>query len=135
MRTVRACRRWHGPCCYRTPRLLVQLGLAQMPEFAGKVVGVVDGDTLTILHNGIGERIRLNGIDCPEKGQAFRKRAKQATSDLAFRKTVTVQTYGKDKYERTIGDVILPDDRNLNQSLSTRFVLVVSEVCTGQPHA
>jgi micrococcal nuclease len=86
-------------------------------EFIGPVVGVIDGDTITVLHNRISERIRLHGIDCPEKGQAFSKRAKRVTSDLAFGKTVTVQTYGKDKYERTIGDVILPDDRNLNQEL------------------
>ncbi len=40
-------------------------------DFTGKVVGVADGDTITVLHNGIGERIRLHGIDCPEKRQAF----------------------------------------------------------------
>ncbi len=39
-------------------------------EFLGKVVGVSDGDTITVLHNGKGERIRLHGIDCPEKRQA-----------------------------------------------------------------
>ncbi len=39
-------------------------------EFAGRVVGVSDGDTITVLHNGKGERIRLHGIDCPEKRQA-----------------------------------------------------------------
>ena len=39
-------------------------------DFTGRVVGVSDGDTLTVLHNGKGERIRLHGIDCPEKRQA-----------------------------------------------------------------
>ncbi len=39
-------------------------------EFTGRVVGVTDGDTITVLHNGKGERIRLHGIDCPEKRQA-----------------------------------------------------------------
>ncbi len=39
-------------------------------DFTGRVVGVRDGDTVTVLHNGKGERIRLHGIDCPEKRQA-----------------------------------------------------------------
>ena len=43
-------------------------------SFTGKVVGVIDGDTIDVLHNGQSERIRLNGIDCPEKGQAFGKK-------------------------------------------------------------
>jgi endonuclease YncB( thermonuclease family) len=47
-------------------------------EFTGPVVSVLDGDTLEVLHNHHPERIRLSGIDCPEKGQAFGKRAKQA---------------------------------------------------------
>ena len=72
------------------------LGLAA--EFTGKVVGVTDGDTIEVLHNGRAERIRLNGIDCPEKGQAYGKRAKQATSELVFGKEVKLQTYGKDQY-------------------------------------
>jgi len=61
--------------------------------------------------------MRLNGIDCPEKSQAFGNRAKQATSALAFGKTVTLKTYGMDKYGRTIADVILPDGRNLIHEL------------------
>ncbi len=40
-------------------------------DFTGGVVGVSDGDTITVLHNGKGERIRLHGIDCPEKRQAI----------------------------------------------------------------
>ena len=49
-------------------------------DFTGRVIGVTDGDTITVLHNGKGERIRLHGIDCPEKRQAFGKRAKQFTA-------------------------------------------------------
>jgi endonuclease YncB( thermonuclease family) len=45
------------------------------------------------------------------------QRAKHAASDLAFGKDVTLQTHGKDKYGRTVGDVILPDGMNLNQEL------------------
>src|SRR2546428_6183225 len=86
-------------------------------HFTGKVVGVSDGDTISVMHNGRAEKIRLNGIDCPEKGQAFGHRAKQFTSRLAFGKEVSVQVKGKDRYGRTIGDVILPDGRNLNREI------------------
>ncbi len=81
------------------------------------MVGVTDGDTITVMHNGVGERIRLNGIDCPEKRQAFGNRAKQFASALVFRKTVTVQDHGRDRYGRTIGEVILPDRRKVNWEL------------------
>jgi micrococcal nuclease len=62
-------------------------------------------------------RIRLSGIDCPEKGQAYGKHAKHAASDLVFGKEITIQTHGHDKYKRTLGDLILPDGMNLNQEL------------------
>ena len=81
-------------------------------NFCGKVVSVLAGDTIEVFHNNHPERIRLNGIDCPEKGQAFGTRAKQATSELSFGKEVAIQTHGKDKYGRTIADVILPDGTN-----------------------
>ncbi len=73
------------------------------------MVGVSDGDTITVLHKGKPERIRLNGIDCPEKRQAFSRRAKQFTSNLVFAKTVTVQALDQDRYGRTVGVVLLPD--------------------------
>lgn len=86
-------------------------------EFSGSVVSVLDGDTIEVLHDNRAERIRLSGIDCPEKGQAFGKRAKHAASELAYGKDVTIQTHGHDKYARTIGDVILPDGTNVNHTL------------------
>ncbi len=86
-------------------------------DFTGRVVGVSDGDTITVLHNGKGERIRLHGIDCPEKRQAFGNRAKQFTSTLVFGKTVTVQALDQDRYGRTVGVVLLPDGRSLNHEL------------------
>jgi endonuclease YncB( thermonuclease family) len=63
------------------------------------------------------ERIRLWGIDCPESRQAFGARATQFTGDLAFGKEVSVQVKDVDRYGRTVGVVILPDGRNLNQEL------------------
>jgi endonuclease YncB( thermonuclease family) len=81
------------------------------------VVGVTDGDTITVLHNGRREALRLHGIDAPEKGQAFGERAKQFTSGLLFGRTVVVRVRGRDRYGRTIGDVLLLDGRNLNQEV------------------
>jgi micrococcal nuclease len=86
-------------------------------DFSGPVVGVMDGDTIEVLHNNKAERIRLSGIDCPEKGQAYGKKAKQAASELVFGKEVTLQTHGHDKYGRTIADVVLPDGTNVNHTL------------------
>jgi hypothetical protein len=69
------------------------------------------------LHNHQADRIRLNGIDCPEKGQAYGNRAKQATSALVFGKAVALQTHGKDKDKRTLADVLLPDGTHVNHML------------------
>ena len=78
------------------------LAWSQDAAWPGKVVGVSDGDTITVLHQGKGEKIRLYGIDCPEKKQAFGKRAKQFTSDTVFGKTVEVRPVAIDRYGRTI---------------------------------
>ena len=86
-------------------------------DFSGSVVSILDGDTIEVLHNQHPERIRLSGIDCPEKGQAYGQRAKHATSALVFGKEVTLQTYGKDKYRRTLADVLLHDGTNVNHAL------------------
>lgn len=86
-------------------------------ESSHRVVGVIDGDTIEVLHNQHPQRIRLHGIDCPEKVQAFGNKAKQAASALMFGKDVTLQTYGKDRYGRTIADVLLADGTNVNQEL------------------
>jgi endonuclease YncB( thermonuclease family) len=86
-------------------------------ENQGEVIRIMDGDTIEGLHNSKAERIRLSGIDCPEKGQAFGKRVKQATSALVFGKDVNLQTHGQDKYKRTLADVILPDGTNVNHEL------------------
>ena len=97
--------------------LLCWLPVALGADFSGPVVRILDGDTIEVLHNQHPERIRLSGIDCPEKGQAFGKRAKQAASELVFGKEVTLQTFGKDKYGRTLADVLLPDGTNVNHTL------------------
>ncbi|MDF0667182.1 MAG: thermonuclease family protein [Nitrospira sp.] len=86
-------------------------------DFSGRVIGVSDGDTVDVLHDRTTKRIRLNAIDCPEKGQPFGTVAKRFTAEHAFGKTVTIREVGIDKYGRTIGDVMLPDGRVLNHEL------------------
>src|SRR2546428_9936275 len=86
-------------------------------EFSGKVVRVIEGDTLEVIHKGVAERVRLNGIDFPERGQAYGSHAKKFTSQRVFGKQVTVKTYGLDKGRRTMGEVILPGGMSLNREL------------------
>jgi len=83
----------------------------------GSVIGVIDGDTIDVLHKRHAERIRLQGIDCPEKGQAFGKVAKLATSALVFGRSVTVKPHATDRYKRVVAEVFLLDGTNLNHQL------------------
>jgi len=87
-------------------------------DFQAKVIHIADGDTITVLNDTNEQiKIRLNGIDCPEKAQVYGKKAKQFTKDLVAGKMVIIQPHDTDKWERTIADVILEDGRNLNQEL------------------
>lgn len=90
---------------------------AESEEFRGKVVGIVDGDTLDVMRDGKAARVRLWGIDTPEKRQAFGARAKQFTADHCFQKEVTVRIKDQDRYKRLVGEVILAEGVNLNQEL------------------
>jgi len=85
-------------------------------RFEGKVVAVLDGDTLDVLEGGRAVRVRLYGVDCPEKSQAFGQKAKQFTSGLAFGKTVKVEVHDTDRYGRAVGEVFL-GERSLNREL------------------
>jgi len=73
----------------------------------GKVVGVGDGDTITVMRQGKGERVRLYAIDCPEYRQDFGQKAKRFTSGLVFGKIVEVNSFDTDSYGRTVGTVII----------------------------
>lgn len=80
--------------------LILVSSTAAHADFTGPVVSVLDGDTIEVLHNTHPEHIRDSGIDCPEKGQAFGTREKQAASALVFGRDVLLQTHGQDKYGR-----------------------------------
>ena len=85
--------------------------------FTGKVVGLSDGDTLSVLREGKAVKVRLHGIDTPESKQPFGTRARQYTGELAFNQLVTVLVRDTDRYGRIVGEVVLPDGRNLGQEL------------------
>jgi micrococcal nuclease len=80
----------------------------QVPaQFSGKVVAVSDGDTPTVLYGQTPVRIRLYGVDAPEKAQAFGTQAKNFTSQSTFGKTATIYSKGADRYGRVLGWVFI----------------------------
>ncbi len=85
--------------------LLALAYTAHAETVTGRVVGVADGDTLTVLHDRKQIKVRLTEIDAPEKKQAFGNRSKQSLSDLCFNKTATLDNKGKDRYGRTLARV------------------------------
>lgn len=97
--------------------LLLFAATCSAETIEGRVVSVADGDTITILSaDFIQHKIRLAGIDAPEKNQAFGQRSKQSLSNLVFGKVVQVQTNKRDKYKREVGQVFIDgNDANLEQ--------------------
>ena len=71
-------------------------------DWAGQVVGVHDGDTATVMRNGVGVKVRLDEIDAPELGQAYGRQAKLSLSGLCYGRTAAVREQGRDKYGRTL---------------------------------
>ncbi len=76
----------------------------------GLVVGVSDGDTITVLDQQKNTyKIRLQGIDAPEKKQAFGEKSKQSLHDLVHSKQVRIEYDKEDKYGRIVGKVTVDD--------------------------
>lgn len=89
--------------------LLLLVSIAGGAEtLTGTVVGVADGDTVTVLDaNHQQHKIRLSGIDAPEKSQAFGQRSKESMSALVFGKDVDVVWDKRDRYKRIVGKVMV----------------------------
>ena len=97
--------------------LIASVSLAAEP-YQAKVVGISDGDTIKVLHEGKQVKIRFYGIDTPEKRQAFGNKAKQFTSGRVFGKTVKVIPMDTDRYGRTVAMIQSPDQTvTLNEAL------------------
>jgi micrococcal nuclease len=98
--------------------LLALITACNKKETLYKVVGVKDGDTLVLLSpDNQNITVRLAEVDCPEKNQAFGQAAKQFTSNLCFGKRVQLIVSQKDRYGRTVGQVLLEDGTNVNYEI------------------
>jgi endonuclease YncB( thermonuclease family) len=89
-------------------------GATHAAELRGRVVGVADGDTITVLDSGQQQhKIRLSGIDAPEKSQPFGAKSKTNLSALVFDRQVTLQCGKQDRYRREVC-VVFVDGRDAN---------------------
>jgi endonuclease YncB( thermonuclease family) len=97
--------------------LIATCAAASADTIIGLVVGVSDGDTITVLDAQRQQhKVRLSGIDAPEKRQDFGYRSKQSLSELAYGQHVEVETGKSDRYGRSVGKVMVKDlDVNLEQ--------------------
>lgn len=100
--------------------LAVMMLLLSVPALAatigGKVVKVVDGDTIVVRHNGVNYRIRMLGIDAPEYHQPYGKESRRALDRQVGGRWVTVRYDEKDRYDRYLGTVYYRN-RNINVNL------------------
>lgn len=97
--------------------LLLALACSAHAEtITGRVVGVADGDTITVLDSDkVQHKIRLAGIDAPEKKQAFGNRSKESLSDMVFDKTVNVETEKRERRCRWVVSLLLrPDEVSIS---------------------
>ncbi len=82
------------------------LSAKNQPDIEGRIVGITDGDTVTLLTADKTQiKIRLEGIDAPEKKQPFGQKAKEELSTLIFGKDVVIHWKSKDRYQRVIGRI------------------------------
>lgn len=87
---------------------LLCLTLTSAHAFEATVVGISDGDTITVLDSRKTQhKIRLAGIDAPEKGQDFGNKSKEYLSDLVYKKVVSIPDNKLDRYGRTVSRVIV----------------------------
>lgn len=87
----------------------------------GKVVRITDGDTFTMLTTSNQQvKVRLHGIDCPERAQDYGSVARQGLSDLIFGQVVRIDKRDVDRYGRTIAVVYNNKNQNVNEQLLRR---------------
>lgn len=97
--------------------LALPLTIARADVFEGKIVSISDGDTLVLLDTyNRQHKIRLHGIDAPEKGQPFGDASRKALSDLVFGKRVVAECNKRDRYKREVCKILIDGmDANLVQ--------------------
>ena len=87
--------------------LLLALNIANADELRGYVIGVTDGDTLTLLVDQQPHKVRIVGLDAPERHQPFGERSKQNLADLAFNKNAIADCPKKDRYKRDLCKLVV----------------------------
>lgn len=105
-------------------RLLVALAccfalVAQAEVFTAGVVGVLDGDTILVRHEGKTAKVRLANIDAPEKAQPFGKQARQSLRELVYKKQVRIDSRAVDQYGRIVG-LVAVDGLDVNREQMRR---------------
>ncbi len=99
-----------------SPEILDQPKNDPTSDLTGQVLTVADGDTITLRVDGDRVKVRIQGIDCPERDQPFGKEAGDFVKDLVLNREVEVKSLGKDQYDRVLGEVSI-DGKNLNKEL------------------
>ncbi|EHT0095848.1 thermonuclease family protein, partial [Escherichia coli] len=84
-------------------------------DIHGRVVRVLDGDTIDVMLSQHPVRVRLVNIDAPEKKQDYGRWSEKIMKSLVAGKTVTVTYFQRDRYGRILGQVYAPDGMNVNQ--------------------
>ncbi len=98
--------------------LALLIGSIAHAQFTARVTRIIDGDSIVAIDSNLKEwQIRLDAIDCPEKGQPFAEKAKQFTSKYCYRKIVAITPKGTDKYGRTLAEVTVQGEQSLNKAL------------------
>lgn len=95
----------------------VTLSLHAQRILTGRAVKIVDGDTFDLLAGGTVYRIRLQGIDCPERGQPYYRQATQALGRWCNYAPLRVVYRGKDRNGRILGDVYTANGNYINLKL------------------
>ena len=99
------------------PALWAQAQTPAEADATTRVTGIIDGDTIRVVRQGVIRRVRLWGIDAPEVHQPYGPSAKRFTRRLAGGKLVSLQIRDIDRFGRLVAEVILADGRNLNQEI------------------
>lgn len=95
--------------------LLCSIALsAEAETFTAKVIAVLDGDTIMVLHHGKPAKLRMANIDAPEKAQAFGRQSRESLLAMVGKRQVQVESQAVDQYGRIVG-LVSVDGYNVNQ--------------------
>jgi endonuclease YncB( thermonuclease family) len=97
-------------------RRFVESNTPPVKWIAGKVIGITDGDTLTVLSGTTSTKIRLSSVDAPERHQAYGSQSREALARKVFQKNVVIEWRSLDRYGRTLGQIFV-DGRWINKDM------------------